>query len=126
MNFRAIPTLERMPELGKWVTTIDTAGEHRVYRLTEYGWNMRDLDGLNSPNNNLIITHWLEEESELKKVKALQSENCDWFVIPLELEDEFNKDLEDNDLIESGNFDVKYSAYRTDGDLNNIQLYAEN
>lgn len=61
MYFKKVPLTERLPEQGKFVTTIDTANEHRVYRLTEYGWNMRDADGINSPNNNLEITHWLEE-----------------------------------------------------------------
>lgn len=60
MFFKAVPVTKRFPELGKWVTTIDTAGEHRVYRLMEHGWNMRDADADNSPNNNLPITHWLE------------------------------------------------------------------
>lgn len=51
---------QRLPELGVWVTIIDSAGEHRVYRRTEYGWNMRDADGDNSPNNNLDLVYWLE------------------------------------------------------------------
>lgn len=61
IQFLKIPVELKLPEEGKWVTTIDEAGEHRVYRLTEYGWNMRDADGVNSPNKNLKITHWLEE-----------------------------------------------------------------
>ncbi len=61
MFYKKIPVAERMPELMKFVTTIDEANEHRVYRLTETGWNMRDPNGSNSPNNNLPITHWLEE-----------------------------------------------------------------
>lgn len=61
MYYKKISVEERFPEIGKFVTTIDTDNQHRVYRLTEYGWNMRDADGINSPNNNLCITHWLEE-----------------------------------------------------------------
>lgn len=67
MHFRAVPITERLPELWKWVTTIDSAGEHRVYRLVEFtgsvglSWNMRDSAGEHSPNDNLPITHWLEE-----------------------------------------------------------------
>ena len=64
MYFKAVSVEERLPEVGKWVTTIDTAGEHRVYRLMEHGWDMRDADAINSPNNNLHITHWLEEVTE--------------------------------------------------------------
>lgn len=59
--FKKVSIEDRLPEKNKFVTTIDEAGEHRVYRLTEHGWNMRDSDGTNSPNNNLKITHWLEE-----------------------------------------------------------------
>jgi hypothetical protein len=73
MYYKKISIDERLPELGKFVTTIDEAGEHIVYRLTEYGWNMRDMSGVNSPNNNLKILYWLEEidlsEIEIKARK---------------------------------------------------------
>lgn len=65
MYFRTISVIERLPENGKWVTTIDEAGEHRVYRFTEGAWNMRDADGVNSPNNNLPIMYWLEQVPEV-------------------------------------------------------------
>ena len=61
MYYKKIAVAERLPDIGKFVTTIDEANEHRVYRLTEFGWNMRDADGTNSPNNNLPILYWLEE-----------------------------------------------------------------
>jgi hypothetical protein len=66
MYFKKVSVTERLPELNKFVTTIDEAGEHRVYRLVNVepvgnSWNMRDADGINSSNNNLPITHWLEE-----------------------------------------------------------------
>lgn len=61
MYYKKIAVAERLPDIGKFVTTIDEANEHRVYRLTEFGWNMRDVDGTNSPNNNLPILYWLEE-----------------------------------------------------------------
>lgn len=59
--FRKVPASERLPDIGKFVATIDEANEIIVYRLTKYGWNMRDGMCVNSPNNNLKITHWLEE-----------------------------------------------------------------
>lgn len=62
--YRKVDVTERLPELMKFVTTIDTDNEQRVYRLTDHGWNMRDACGDNSPNNNLPITHWLEEIEE--------------------------------------------------------------
>lgn len=86
--YRKVKISERLPEVGKFVTTIDEAGEHRVYRLTEHGWNMRDVDGDNSPNNNLPIIFWLEEikgygsEELIGKVserfKDLEHKNWDW------------------------------------------------
>jgi len=59
------------------------------------------------------------------KVKAVQDDSGHWFVIPNELAKDFYKDLEDEDMCDSGEFDDKYGAYRTGGDLNLTQLYAE-
>ena len=39
--------------------------------------------------------------------------------------EEFESDLLNEDLKESGEFGEKYEQYITQGDLNNIQLYAE-
>jgi hypothetical protein len=64
-------------------------------------------------------------EKTLQKVKVLQDENCHWYVIPNELEEEFNKDMLESEMIESGDFDEKYSEYRTNGDPNLIQFWAE-
>ncbi len=71
MYYKKVSIEEKFPPLMKFVTTIDENGEHRVYRLTKHGWNMRDGDGINSPNNNLQITHWLEEVDliELEKIE---------------------------------------------------------
>lgn len=60
---------------------------------------------------------------EYQKVKAVQDDSCHWYVIPSELEEEFNQDSEDEDLVDSGDFDEKYGEYRTGGDLNLVQLY---
>lgn len=49
----------------------------------------------------------------------------DWYVIPNELESQFCEDMEDKELIESGDFSDKYSEYATGGDLNLIQLYVK-
>jgi len=61
----------------------------------------------------------------MQKVKAVQDDSCNWYVLPIDLVDEFYKDLQDEDFIDSGKFDDKYSCYGTGGDLNLIQLYAE-
>lgn len=67
----------------------------------------------------------------MKKVKAVQDYDCHWYVIPNELVKEFLEDLEkfdgedSEDYIVSGEFDNKYFQYRTGGDLNLVQLYAD-
>jgi hypothetical protein len=59
------------------------------------------------------------------KVRAIKDESGHWYVIPNELYNEFIKDEQNEDMIDSGEFDDKYGKYRTFGDLNLIQLYAE-
>ena len=59
------------------------------------------------------------------KVKAMTDDSGHWYVLPNELADSFGFDLETEDLADSGYFDTRYGKYRTGGDLNNIQLYAE-
>lgn len=61
---------------------------------------------------------------EYQKVKAVQDDSCHWYIIPAELEEDFNRDGEDMDFVDSGGFDEKYGEYRTSGDLNLVQLYA--
>jgi hypothetical protein len=76
--FRKVKIENRLPEMWKWVTTIDSANEHSVYRLTDNdNWNMRDVDGINSPNNNLPMIYWLEEVAvdELEDYKMLYKSN---------------------------------------------------
>lgn len=61
----------------------------------------------------------------MKKVYAVQDQDCHWYVIPAELKDDFFKDEENGEEDEWSSFIEKYSQYMTGGDLNNIQLYAE-
>lgn len=64
--YQAISIKRELPPVGKFVTTIDTAGEQRVYRINEdKTWSMRDLDGSDSPNNNLPVIYWLKESIDL-------------------------------------------------------------
>lgn len=61
----------------------------------------------------------------MRKVYAVQDDDCHWYVIPFEMKDEFQSDLEglsDENIYE---WEDKYSQYMTGGDLNLIQLYAE-
>jgi len=61
----------------------------------------------------------------MKKVKAVKDYSGHWYVIPNDLYEEFIKDEQNEDMIDSGKFDEKYGKYMTGGDLNLIQLYAE-
>lgn len=61
----------------------------------------------------------------LKPVVAIEDQDGHWYVIPKELEDEFIKMEEEGEEDEWEAFNEKFSEYRTGGDLNNIQLYAD-
>lgn len=70
--------------------------------------------------------------TNLQPVIAVQDDSCHWYVIPKQLEVEFRRL---NDVMNSENqsefeqaedkFIELFSGYRTGGDLNNIQLYAD-
>jgi hypothetical protein len=62
---------------------------------------------------------------KLQKVKAVSDDSGHWYIIPNDLEESFNNELNDEDFVDSGKFSVKYGKYMTRGSLNNIQLYAE-
>ena len=64
-------------------------------------------------------------EKTLQKVKAVKDDSCHWYVIPFEKSKQFFKDCESNEMADSGEFDDKWGKYRTGGDLNLIQLWAE-
>ena len=61
----------------------------------------------------------------MEKVKAIQDNSCHWYVVPIDLVDQFYKDMQNDDFVDSGKFDDKYGKYMTGGGLNLIQLYAE-
>jgi hypothetical protein len=62
----------------------------------------------------------------MQKVKAVRDDSGHWYVMPNELcIIEFFKDLDNEDMVDSGEFDEKYGKYMTGGDLNLVQLYAE-
>lgn len=60
---------------------------------------------------------------KMNKIKAVKDESGHWYLIPNELLEEFRKEEQDENFVDSGNFDNKYGKYRTGGDLNLIQLY---
>jgi len=48
-----------------------------------------------------------------------------WFIVPYLIFNDFYKDLENEDMVDSGDFDSKWGKYQTGGDLNLVQLWAE-
>jgi len=73
-----------------------------------------------------VATDLLRELEETPmEVKAWTDDSGHWYIIPNDIEDEFINDLADEEMVDSGQFDNKYGQYRTGGDLNNIQLYAD-
>ena len=61
----------------------------------------------------------------MEKVKLVQDESDHWYIIPNNMLKDFLNDNENGAMIDSGEFDERWGKYRTGGDLNNIQLYAE-
>lgn len=61
----------------------------------------------------------------VQKVYATRDESGHWYIIPIELKEEFFKDETNEEMIDSGDFDDKWGKYRTGGDLNLKQLYAQ-
>jgi hypothetical protein len=66
----------------------------------------------------------------IQKVRAVQDESSHWYVIPESLNSKF-RELTEFDNDEDTNFEYEkefneiFRKYRTGGDLNNIQLYAD-
>lgn len=64
--------------------------------------------------------------NNLRKVTATRDNDGHWFIIPSEQLQLFREGLHDAEKIDDyGAFEESFSKYRTNGDLNNIQLYAE-
>jgi len=92
-------------------------------------------------NEKIVASHIIDDNGtktvtslNLKKVVAVQDESGRWYVIPAELREEFRNLLErstdtrlsDDEMYNAQDqFIDKFSQYRTDGDLNNVQLYSE-
>jgi len=78
---------------------------------------------------NLVINRAMEIYAErvngFQKVKAVKDDSGHWYVIPNELAESFYSDSENYDFCDSGYFNNKWRMFRTGGDLNLIQLYAD-
>lgn len=62
--------------------------------------------------------------SNLRQVHATKDDDGHWYVIPVELVDEFNRLLDGGESTED-EFIEKFSEFMTGGDLNLVKLYAE-
>lgn len=63
--------------------------------------------------------------AKFKKITATQDDSGHWYLIPIELKDEFILDSENEEMADNGEFGAKYGQYMTGGDLNLAQLYVE-
>jgi len=62
---------------------------------------------------------------KMQKVKAVKDQDGHWYVIP-DIEFATFLEMEENGEADEWNsFNDRFSAYRTGGDLNLVQLYAE-
>ena len=61
----------------------------------------------------------------IEPVKCVQDDSSHWYIIPVNVSDQFYIDMNDESIVDSGEFDKRYRKYRTGGDLNRVQLYAE-
>lgn len=60
----------------------------------------------------------------LIRVKIANDGDGHWYVLPEYLYKDFNIDLEDTEMLDSGEFSAKYGKYATGGDINIVELFA--
>lgn len=60
----------------------------------------------------------------LIKVKVLTNDFDHWYIVPNDLAVHFLKDLGDESMSDSGEFDEKYGRYKVGVNINFKQLYA--
>lgn len=61
----------------------------------------------------------------LQKVSAVEDNDGHWYIIPYDLYNKFYEMEEKGEADEYEEFNSMFAHYRTGGDLNLIQLYAE-
>lgn len=61
--------------------------------------------------------------NQIKEVSIVSDDDGHDYVLPKELEKQFNKDLQDEELIDSGEFDEKYQSFATGGCISNVKLW---
>ena len=62
---------------------------------------------------------------KLEQVYPIRDNDGHWFVIPFKSVNEFNGDLEDCELCDSGEFDNKWGMYRLGGSLSLFDFYGD-
>ena len=62
---------------------------------------------------------------KLQKVNAVQDSDCHWYIIPEDMLPKFQQLNSSSDPEAEYEFIDLFDQYRTGGDVNNIQLYAE-
>ena len=62
MYLKKVPTSERMPEIGKWVTAIDQDGQSTYCSKAKVGWTIQD----GAPVPPKEFTHWLEDVGKIE------------------------------------------------------------
>lgn len=55
---------------------------------------------------------------KLQKVKAIQDEDCHWYVVPEHLLPFFMIDQGDETMVNNGQFHQRWGKYMTGGDIN--------
>jgi len=58
-----------------------------------------------------------------KPVRAVKDDSDHWYLVPNEEVELFYKEVSDEEMVDSGDFDNLWSIYRVGGDLNLVQLY---
>lgn len=61
----------------------------------------------------------------MQPVKVVSDDDGHWYVIPNMMLPFFLADLQNDKLVESGEFSARYGRYATGGDINLVQLHAE-
>jgi len=67
----------------------------------------------------------MKNNKTLQKVSATKDDSGHWYVIPDGMLSEFRSDEDNASMVDSGQFDDKWGGYRTGGDINKVQLWAE-
>jgi hypothetical protein len=61
----------------------------------------------------------------IQKVRAVRDDSSHWYVIPEEQAEAFYHDIDTSRSLKFLDFDERWGKYRTGGDVNNVQLYAD-